>query len=122
MTKITFYRSGGVYYGFREEGHTGYADEGYDIVCSALSSMTMLIINTVEDSYAGKIDYDIDDTTTVISVTSRSALPEFEADERKRFAVSGLFLSYYRTLQDLMEEQYKYLSVSVVDKEYDEEI
>ena len=120
MTKITFFRSGGVYYGFREEGHTGYADDGYDIVCAALSSMTMLIINTVEECYGGRVDYDIDDDTTTILVRSRSALPEFEEDERKRYAVSGLFLSYYRTLQDLMEEQYKYLTVSVTDREYDD--
>ena len=45
MTTITFYKSEGHYYGFEEQGHTGYAESGEDILCSALSAMTMLIIN-----------------------------------------------------------------------------
>ena len=91
MTKIVFYRSNGVFWGFEEQGHTGYADAGEDILCSALSAMTMLIINTIEVSYASEVDYDIDDGDTRITVASKAALPEFEEDERKRYAVSGLF-------------------------------
>ena len=63
MTTITFYRSGGVFYGFEERGHTGYGEEGWDILCSALSAMTMFLINTVEVAYASSVDYEIDDNT-----------------------------------------------------------
>ena len=59
MTKIIFYRSNGIFWGFEEQGHTGYADAGEDILCSALSAMTMLIINTIEVSYASDVDYEI---------------------------------------------------------------
>ena len=52
MTTITFFKKNGVYYGFKETGHSGFAEEGNDIVCSALSAMTMLIINAIEVSYA----------------------------------------------------------------------
>ncbi|MBQ2854780.1 MAG: ribosomal-processing cysteine protease Prp, partial [Oscillospiraceae bacterium] len=48
MTKIIFYKTDGVFYGFEEQGHTGFADSGEDILCAALSSMTMLIINAIE--------------------------------------------------------------------------
>ena len=96
MTTITFYRSGGVFYGFEERGHTGYGEEGWDILCSALSAMTMFLINTVEVAYASSVDYEIDDNTTTIRVRCRAALPEFEADELKRYAVSGIFLGYYQ--------------------------
>ena len=44
MTKIVFFRSGGVYYGFEEQGHTGYGESGDDVLCAALSAMTMLKI------------------------------------------------------------------------------
>ena len=118
MTKIIFYRSNGIFWGFEEQGHTGYADAGEDILCSALSAMTMLIINTIEVSYASDVDYEIDDDDTRIVVTSRAALPEFEEDERKRYAVSGLFMSYFYQLNDMTEEYYKFLEVDVIDKDY----
>ena len=90
MTKIVFYRNNGIYYGFREEGHTGYGDAGDDVLCAALSAMTMLIINTIEVAYASDVDYTVDEGATVITVKSKAALPEYEEDERKRYAVSGI--------------------------------
>ena len=118
MTKIVFYRSNGIFWGFEEQGHTGYGDAGEDILCSALSAMTMLIINTIEVSYASDVDYEIDDDDTRIVVSSKAALPEFEEDERKRYAVSGLFMSYFYQLNDMTEEYYKFLEVDVIDKDY----
>ena len=120
MTKLVFFRSGGVFYGFEEQGHTGYGEEGDDVLCAALSAMTMLIINTVEVAYASSVDFTIDEETTNIRVKSKAALPEFEEDELKRYAVSGLFLAYYKQIEDMLEEYYDYLDVSVVDRPYDE--
>lgn len=119
MTKVVFFRNDGIFYGFREQGHTGYGEEGYDILCAALSSMSMLIINSVNVVFAGELDYAVDEGATEIMVQSKSALPEFEEDERKRYAISGLFMSYYIQLNDLMEEYYDYLQVEIVDKEYE---
>ena len=119
MTKIIFYRSNGIFWGFEEQGHTGYAEAGEDILCSALSAMTMLIINTIEVSYASDVDYDINDDDTRITVISKAALPEYEEDERKRYAVSGLFMSYFYQLNDMVEDYYKFLEVEVVDKDYE---
>ena len=118
MTKVVFFRSGGSFYGFEEQGHADYADAGQDILCSALSAMTMLIINTVEVAYASDVDYDIDEGATTIKVRSKAALAEFENDERKRYAISGLFLSYYYQLNELVEEYYDHLSVEVKDVDY----
>jgi uncharacterized protein YsxB (DUF464 family) len=119
MTKVVFFRNDGIFYGFREQGHTGYGEEGYDILCAALSSMSMLIINSVNVVFAGELDYTVDEGATEIMVQSKSALPEFEEDERKRYAISGLFMSYYIQLNDLMEEYYDYLQVEIIDKEYE---
>ena len=120
MTKIVFYRSDGVFYGFEERGHTGYGEEGDDILCAAISSMTMFLINTVEVAFSSSIDYEIDDGTTTIRVTCKSALPEFEEDECKRYAVSGIFLGYYQQLSDMLEEYGDYLDVKVINRPYDE--
>ena len=118
MTKIVFYRSAGTFYGFEEQGHTGYGDAGDDVLCAALSAMTMLIINTIEVAYASDVDYSVNEGATLIKVRSKAALAEFEEDERKRYAVSGLFLSYYYQLNDMIEEYYDYLDVEVKDIDY----
>ncbi len=116
MTKIVFYKSEGTFYGFEEQGHTGYGEAGDDVLCSALSAMTMLIINAIEVSYASEVEYTIDEKTTDIRLIAKGALPEFEENESKRFAVSGLIMAYYYQLNDLIEEYYDYLSVDVIEK------
>jgi uncharacterized protein YsxB (DUF464 family) len=119
MTKINFYRDQGVFYGFEEQGHTGYGEEGDDVLCAALSAMTMLIINSIELGYASNVDYYINEGGTLIRVRAEAALPDSEPDERKQFAVAGLFQSYFYQLNDLVEEYYDFLEVNVVDKPYD---
>jgi len=112
MTKITFFKRDGVFYGFREEGHADYSEFGDDILCSALSAMTMLIVNAIEVSYATDVDYEIDEESAVITVTAKGALAENESDERKRFAVAGLIEAYYLQLHDMLEEYYDYLDIA----------
>ena len=111
MTRITFLKRGGIFYGFEEKGHTGYGSEGDDVLCAALSAMTMLIINAIEVVYASNVDYSIDEETTDIKVIATSALPEFEDNERKQFAVAGLLEAYFYQLNDLTEEYYEFLEV-----------
>ena len=116
MTKVQFYRKDGAFYGFQETGHTGFGEEGDDILCSALSAMTMLLLNTLELAYHADFDYDIDDREAIITVTCKSARPENKADARVQYAASGLFEGYYYQLLDLTEEYYEFLAVEVVDR------
>ena len=116
MTTITFYKTDGIYYGFEEQGHTGFAESGDDVLCSALSSMTMLIINAIEVSYASNVEYDIDEKTTDIRVIAKSALPKYEKDAKKQYAVAGLIQAYFYQLMDLVEEYYDYLDVKEIER------
>ncbi len=90
MTEITFFKRNGVYYGFKESGHAGYADAGQDIVCAAISAMTMLIVNTIEVSYATDVEYVIDEDSTDVTVTVPSILEDNDDNAHIRYAVSGL--------------------------------
>jgi hypothetical protein len=81
----------------------------------------MLIINTIEVAYASQVDFTIDEKTTNIKVTSKAALPEYEEDDMKRYAVSGIFLAYYKQIEDMIEEYYDYLDLSVEDRPYEED-
>ena len=114
MTHVKFFRRGEFYYGFEETGHTGFGESGDDILCSALSAMTMLIINTIEISYAQEVDYEVDEGATRVSVKCMAALPEYTLDERAQFAISGLFQVYFFQLNDLVEEYYEFLEVEEV--------
>jgi uncharacterized protein YsxB (DUF464 family) len=112
MTKVVFLKSSdGIYYGFHETGHSGYDDAGKDIVCSAISAMTMLIINTVEVALASNVEYTIDEKTTDIKVIMRGALPKYEPDQKKNYAISSLLLGYFYQLNDMTEDYYDYIEV-----------
>ena len=117
MTTVCFYKTNGIYYGFEEKGHTGFAESGEDILCAALSSMTMLLINTIECSYDSIVDYTIDEKTTDIKLIAKSALPKYEKDEKKQYAVSGLIQAYFFQLMDLVEDYYEYLDVKEIERE-----
>ena len=117
MTTVVFYKANGYYYGFEEQGHTGYAESGDDILCSALSAMSMLIINAIEVTYNSTVDYTVDETTTNIRLIAKSALPKYESDERKQFAISGLIQAYFYQLMDLVEDYYEFLDVKEVERE-----
>ena len=116
MTKITFFKRGGVYYGFKETGHSGYADAGQDIVCAALSAMTMLVVNTIEISYATDVEYVIDEDSTDVTVTVPSILEDTGDNAHIRYAVSGLIQGYFMQLMDMLEDYYDYLSVEEIEK------
>ncbi len=116
MIKITFLKRDGVYYGFREEGHAGYDESGKDIVCAAVSAMTMLVVNAIEVSYASDVTYNIDDATADIEVLALGALPETGEDEYKQFAIAGLIQSYYLQLMDMTEDYYEYLEVNEIEQ------
>ena len=117
MTKVTFFKKNGVYYGFKETGHTGFAPEGEDILCAAISAMTMLMINAIEVSYASDVDYTIDEKTTDITVKCKAALG-VNPDEKQQYAVQGMIYGYYLQLNDMLEDYYDYLDVDVEERAY----
>ena len=115
MTKVQFFKRDGIYFGFEEIGHAGYAEAGEDIVCAAISAMTMLIINAVEVTYASNIDYTIDEETSNIKVMAYGALPDNESDEKKRYAISGLIEAYFYQLNDMLDDYYEYIEVAEIE-------
>lgn len=58
MTAVTIYKRSGQYAGFTVEGHAGYAEEGQDIVCAAVSVLSLNTLNSIEafteDRFSGE--------------------------------------------------------------------
>ena len=48
MIKVTVYRNQGFVCGFQMSGHSGYAEAGEDIVCSAASVLAVTCMNAIE--------------------------------------------------------------------------
>ena len=61
MIKAEIFRNADfVICGFRITGHAGYADEGDDIICSAVSMLVINTINCIEAFTTEKFDYSAD--------------------------------------------------------------
>ncbi len=58
MTIVTMYRDKqGQYIGFKVNGHAGYAPDGEDIVCAAISALTITTMNSIETIVGEPFDY-----------------------------------------------------------------
>ena len=49
MIRATFYKEGDLLKGFEIKGHSGYADEGEDVICATVSSAAYMAANTVTE-------------------------------------------------------------------------
>ncbi len=49
MIRVTFYTKGDKLRGFEISGHSGYAEEGSDIICASVSSAAYMAVNTVTE-------------------------------------------------------------------------
>ena len=61
MISVTFYKDGGDFTGYEFSGHSDYAESGYDIVCSAVSSAAYLTANNLTDIFGVKADVTVSD-------------------------------------------------------------
>ena len=68
MTEVTFFKRNGKLLGFSAEGHSGYAEEGNDIICAAISAVTQTAAIYAEEVL--KIDGAVtqDEEQTLLSV------------------------------------------------------
>lgn len=56
MTKVKIFRRDGRYLGFDADGHAGYDDYGKDVVCAAVSVLTINTVNSIEQLAHDKVE------------------------------------------------------------------
>ena len=61
MIKVSFLKKGDSFIGFELSGHSGYAEEGADIVCSAVSSVAYMVANTLTEILGENAAITLDD-------------------------------------------------------------
>jgi len=75
MIRITIYKNDrGIYTGFKSAGHAGYAAEGSDIICSAVSVLVINTINSIETLTDDKFIVTSDEQLGLIEVNFDSDL------------------------------------------------
>ena len=107
MTTITFRSEGGRIIGFDSQGHSGYAEEGADIVCAAVSSTIDLVIATINDVLGLAASVKIRESDAFISLRLPGSLGQ-TAESTCQALLTGLML-YFTELHDAYPENIEVL-------------
>ena len=100
MIRITLFKNGSdKCYGFKLLGHAGYAESGEDIVCSAVSALTINTINAIETFTEDDFSISQDEETGMIEFM-------MAADPLNRSSDSQLLLDTLVLGLSSIEEQY----------------
>ena len=108
MTRISVYRKGKNIVKYVIEGHTNYAENGSDIVCSAVSVTATHTLNGLTDVVKIPVGYEVRDAYFECIV------PDNISEEERKLS-DVLLETMYLTFKDL-EEQYKEY-ITIIDME-----
>ncbi len=108
MTRICVYRKNKDITGYTVSGHTGFANEGEDIVCSAVSSLAMATLNGLTDVVKINVGYEVSEAFL------ECVLPDDLSGEDRKSA-DILLNTFILSVKDL-EKQYKeYITIDELE-------
>lgn len=61
MIQVKFYYDENKIRGFRISGHAGFAGTGYDIICSAVSALSINAVNSIEQFTDDRFEFNTND-------------------------------------------------------------
>lgn len=61
MTKVEIFRKNGNIIGYKVSGHSGYSEQGSDIICSAISTSLQMTLIGIQEVLKLKVDFKIND-------------------------------------------------------------
>ncbi len=107
MTTVEFFHQNGRITGFCAAGHSGYGEEGADIVCAAVSTAVKMAQATICDVLGNRVKTKVDEANVRITLTLPAACQEEDAVQA---VLTGMML----TLSDLQEQYPEYIEVMEV--------
>ena len=107
MTKITIFKKKGMICEFQVKGHSGYAQEGSDIVCSGISAATQMATAGLGEVL--KLEPQIDIKDGYMHVT----IEKYE-DEKAQTVLSAMEI----TLEAIAKEYARYVKMEVKEDVY----
>ena len=103
MTTVTFLTEGKRIIGFDAKGHSGYSEEGSDIVCAAVSAMAFLTANTVTECFGEEADIRADETEAGMEMAVKSPSA----------AANGIIRGFLHEMRSLEEDYPEFVRVTV---------
>ena len=61
MTKVEIFGKNGNIIGYKASGHSGYSEQGSDIICSAISTSLQMTLIGIQEILKLKVDFKIND-------------------------------------------------------------
>ena len=104
MTKVEFFNPEDRIEGFCCSGHSGYAEEGADIVCASVSAAVNLTITTIVDIMGVKAKCKVNEEEARVTLMLPATC---EDEEAVQAVLTGLML----TLCKLRDEYPEYIEV-----------
>lgn len=104
MTKINIYRNGKDIIKYKVSGHTEFANEGEDIVCAAISALSMNALNGLTDVVGILVGYEVRDGYL------ECILPA-EISEEERKSANVLLEALVLSFKNLEEQYREYITI-----------
>ena len=104
MTKCEFFTEEDRITGFSVSGHSGYAENGTDIVCAAISAIVTMAEATINDVCGAKAKVRVKEADARITLTLPASCDE---EESVQAVLAGMLL----TLCNLREQYPDYIEV-----------
>lgn len=99
MTEVTFHSDGNRLLGFQVEGHSGYAEEGADIVCAAVTAVVSLTECAINDVLGLEAAVKVRQETAFISLKLPGGLSE-SIDETCQTLLAAMMLYLAKLSED----------------------
>ena len=107
MTKCEFFTEDDRITGFSVSGHSGYAENGQDIVCAAISAVVTMAEATINDVCGAKAKVRVKEEDARISLTLPTSCDE---EETVQAVLAGMMV----TLCNLRDDYPDYIEVMEV--------
>ncbi len=104
MTRCEFFTEGDRITGFSISGHSGYAEQGQDIVCAAISAVVTMAEATINDVCGAKAKVRVKEDDARISLTLPTSCDE---EESVQAVLAGMLL----TLCSMRDDYPDYIEV-----------
>lgn len=109
MTKIIFKKKDDLFVGFNANGHSGYAEFGKDILCSAISTLVQSTYLGLKKVLSLDVDFEVNEKKGVFNL----ALHDY-----KNQSAQVLLKTLYESLKDIEIGNEKYMKVEVYHEVY----
>lgn len=99
MITVTFNCSGNLICGFEISGHSGFSEEGSDIVCAAVSSAVYMAANTITEILHINADVTENDGFMSLSLSKREAVNSAVVLDGLRLHLTALSEQYTKYIK-----------------------